>query len=350
MIPKMSSQDLNNILTSANEKITEINSKIDTIKSDLHTKLMIMKYETDYVNDCLYKLRNGSYTKDGTMKSLISMFSNKYESYGSVVHSSFVKEPVNVFNLKVTGTGEVFFRDDMKVSINGDTRDNYKSILKHESLERDIFFEEFTSRDVTIIIETLEANKMLGPTRFNMIEIDSFLNGSYDITEMNIYSLNSDGTMNTTPAKYSYPNAGKLRILFPEKKSFYKIELKLRLNYETKKNDVTIYPFGIKHLYLYDADFRPDSFAIVTIESDKSISSVFEDMRIKEASGVRNTTMTEEGIEVFIDNNNGVLNTPVPPSTPNQLNVIARDVNVLYVKIPLKNKALIGVEFGFDTK
>lgn len=350
MIPKMNSQELNNILTNANEKIAEVNSKIDTIKSDLHTKLMIMRYETDYVNDCLYKLKSGSYTKDGTMKSLISIFSNKYESYGSVVHASFIKEPINVFNLKVTGTGEVFFRDDMKITVNGQTNDKYKSILKHESLPRDIYFEEFINPDVTIIIETLEASKMLGSTRFNMIEMDSFLNGSYDITELNIYSLNADGTMNTTPKKYSYPEVGKLRVVFKEKVSFYKIEMKIKLKYKTKKNDIDIYPFGIKHLYLYDADFRPESYAILTLESDKSIASIHEDIRVKDTAGVRTSTMTTEGIEVFVDNNNGVLNTPVPTSTANQLNVIARDVNLLYVKIPLNGKALIGVEFAFDTK
>jgi hypothetical protein len=350
MIPKTSSQELNDILTNANEKIAEVNSKIDTIKSDLHEKLMIMKYETDYVNDCLYKLRAGTYTKDGTMKSLISVFNNKYDSYGSVVHASFIKEPVNVFNLKVTGTGEVFFRDDMKVTVNGQTDDKYKSILKHESLTRDIFFEELTSPDVNITIETLEANKMLGPTRFNMIEIDSFLNGSYDITEMNIYSLNADGTMNTTPAKYSYPDVGKLRAILPEKVSFYKIEMKIKLKYKTKKNDIDIYPFGIKHLYLYDADFQPESYAILTLESDKNIASVHEDIRVKDTAGVRASTFTEEGIEVFVDNNNGVLDTPVPTSTANQLNIIARNVNILYVKIPLIGKALIGLEFTFDTK
>jgi hypothetical protein len=308
-----------------------------------------MRHETEYANSVIEKLQAGMFIPDGTMKTIANAYS-KLDRFGSTVHSEMIKEPVNVFNLKIAGTGEVYFRNDINVSVNNQTLDKFQDILKHESLSRNIFFGEYNSPNITLKFETPSISKMLGPTKFNMIEIDPFLNGSFDITSLKIYKYDTNGAYIDTPDTYTFPSCGKMRFILPEKVSFYKIEMGIKINYQTQKNDIKLYPFGLKHIYFYDADFRPDSYAVTIINSEKSIGSLNEDIRIKTPAGIIKTTMTEQGIVSYIDYNNGVFETPVVTSTENQLNTIAREINKLYVKIPLLGKSLIAADFTYSTK
>lgn len=349
-IPKMSSQELNDVLQNAKDKITEVEGNVNNIKTDVQQKLMIMKHETEYVNTMFTKLQNGHYTQNADMQVLNKVVGSRFDEYGSVVHPMFIKEPTNVFNLKVGGTGEVFFRNDIKVSVDGVTLDRYTDVLKHESLPRKIFFDEYTSPEVRITIETEEASKLLGPTKFNMIELDSFLNGSYNIKKLYVYKLTANGEMDDMPDAYTYPLMGKSRILLPAKVNFYKVEIIVELTYSTIKNDQRVYPFGLKHLYFYDADFRTDSYSVVTIQKDTTIAIIKDTVKIKDSAGTRVSTIDEEGIEIYLDNIGGVLETQVYASTSTIRNEIARSVTRLYAKVPLNNRALIGVAFDVETR
>jgi hypothetical protein len=127
-IPKLTSQGLNEILKASNAKVDAVNSRIDNIKSDISQKLTVIKYETDYANSMMAELQSGMFTKDANMSLLTKAYNGGFEKYGSTIHSQFVKEPINVFNLKVSGTGEVFFRNDVSMSVNGNTTDRYTSV------------------------------------------------------------------------------------------------------------------------------------------------------------------------------------------------------------------------------
>lgn len=350
MIPKLDSNELNKILINAQETAVSTAAKIETIKNDIEKKLVIMNYESDYVNSILSKMNAGGFAKAGNLKTITDTYSTTYSKYGSTVHASMIREPVNVFNLKIAGTGEVFFRDDMKVTVEGKVLDKYKDILKHESLPRETFFEKFDSPNVKIEIEALELSKMLGPTKFNMIEISPFLNGSFDITSIEIFKYKEDGEYDSNPDTYEVPSCGKLRLILPEKVSFYKIIMNVKINFESDDKDNKVYPFGLKHIYFYDADYRADSYAIMTIKSDKNIASINDAIKMKTPNGISDTTMKEQGLIVYIDNNNGMLETPIPTSTPNQTNTIARDIKTLYVQIPLYGKSIIGFEYFYETK
>lgn len=350
MIPQLSSQELNEVLSSAQEQINLVDKKIQSAQSDMEKKMNIIRYETDYASQQFEKLEAGLFTPDEGMIALSNVKNGVFEKYGIVAHGALTREKTNVFNLKISGSGEVFFRNDIKVSVNGSSSTAYQDMLKHESLDREIFFEEFTSPEIKIVIETEEASKMLGPTKFNMIEIDSFLNGSYDIKSMTIYTVDEKGEISATPSTYKYNSVGKLRIVFPTKRSFYKIELVVKSKLEYIKNERKLYPFGIKHIYFYDADFRSDSYAVVPIRRDSYISIIQEDVRIRDASGVRKSTLAQEGITIFADYANGVLDTQIYESTSTQRNEIARNLSVIYAKVPLMNKALVGVGFEVETR
>jgi roadblock/LC7 domain-containing protein len=167
-VPKMSSQDLNTIFEEANKRLSDLDGRVTTIKNDMSQKLSVIKYETDYANIMMDEIKSGGY-KNGNMKLLNKALNNTFDVYGSTVHAAFIKEPVNVFNMKVSGSGEVFFRTDVKVLVNDKEADRYTSILKHESLPRDIFFDEFNAPNIKLTIQVAEETNMLGPTRFNVI-------------------------------------------------------------------------------------------------------------------------------------------------------------------------------------
>lgn len=350
MIPKMSSQDLNSILETTQDRIEDIDKSFQATRSDMEKKMNVIRYEVDYASEQFAKLEAGLFLPDSGMSVLTKVNNGSFLKYGVSTHGSLTKNMTNVFNLNISGSGEIFFRNDISVSVNDVTADKYQDILKHESLDREMFFEEFASPEIKIVIQTPEASKMLGPTRFNMIEIDSFLNGSYDIQSLKLYTIDDEGEISLSPETYSYPSVGKLRIVFPTKRSFYKIEIIAKSKIEFIKNEKKVYPFGIKHIYFYDADFRSDSFAIVPIQQSGYIAIVKEDVRIRDAAGIRASTLTDEKIEIFADYRNGVLETPIYASTAVQRNEIARNLSTLYAKVPLMNKSIIGVGFEVELR
>ena len=63
-IPKMSSQDLNNIFEAADKKLDDLGDRISTIKDDMSQKLSVIKYETDYANIMMDQIKAGAFFKD----------------------------------------------------------------------------------------------------------------------------------------------------------------------------------------------------------------------------------------------------------------------------------------------
>jgi hypothetical protein len=187
---KMSSSELNNMLLKDNNTLQDINNKISNIKEDMSTKMTIIGHEMAYSSSLLNNYKAGLLTNDKTLIALSRSSNTQFTTYGPVAHSAFIKEPVNVFNLKVSGTGEYFFRNDITVAVNGLISEKYRDVLKHDSLPKEVFFNEYTSPNVTITLTAAEISQKLGPTVFNMVELDSFLNGSYDIKSFKVYKLN----------------------------------------------------------------------------------------------------------------------------------------------------------------
>lgn len=345
-IQRYSSNELNEILLNANKKLETTNTEIAIMKTDLQKKLNIIRSEREYSDLILANFKMGLFPTDPNMIPLATIKNNSQEVYGPVVHAAFIKEPLNVFNLKVAGTGEYFFRDDIDVAVNGIKKESYKDVLKHDSLAKELFYDEYINPIVTITLEAPIISKQLGSTKFNVVELDAFLNGAFDIINFKVYKINEDGTTNSTPFTYQVSSAGKLRFILPEKTSFSKIEMTIRITYGFIKNGTKIYPFGLKHLYLYDADFRADSYTVLTLKTDRLFESISEDVTIKMPNKRLYSTLTEQKIKVYLNNENGILSDQISTSDENQTNVIAKDTNILYVKVPLKNETLIGMKFS----
>lgn len=347
-IHKMSSQYYNSILSDAKNKINKMNENIADIKNNIDKKLLIINHENEYLNHCLNKM-NYQELQGNTFILLNNNHKGLYETYSNVVHAYFKKSPINVFNLRSINTNSYYFRDEVNVSINGINNDYYKNILKADGIEdKLIFFEEFqdqsalgrTSDDETTIISKdnlinltieIDKNKILGVSKFNMIEIDPYLYKSFDIEKINVYTDDYDNPSYTIS---SIKEVGKTRIMLDKKYEFRKVEFLFAPKYKTTKNDEVVIPFGLKHIYFYEADFRNDSYIILKHDSEDYIDNVKNDIIVYTPVGSFESTIKQEGIEIYLENNNGSLESLQEPSQ-NVKNPIARNLRTIYFKVPI---------------
>ena len=179
MIPKMTSHELNNILNNANDKLTDLINDVDYMKKDISKKLKIMKYESDFMGQQMADLKTMRRNTRSDNNEDIKIFvlpddnlSSDYSKFGCTITPKFKNIPSNLFNILTTATNEAFFRDIAEVAINGIVKEEYKNILKHDSLnDKELFFEELPGNNQVMDIKiTLDKTKTLGSSMFNMIE------------------------------------------------------------------------------------------------------------------------------------------------------------------------------------
>ena len=339
MIPKLSSHDLNELFENGNNHLKDINKKIESIKSDLNTKLQIMKYENEYQNYLLRKVQEGAFVYENGMNTFYNAENQRFERYGNIVHAELIKEPINVFNLNMSGLGEKFFREDVSVYIDDKTTNTYTSILKDESIEnKEIFFELRNTRTFTLSVRLNDTTCILGSTRCNCIEIDPFLPGSFMIRQIRIYGFNEDGEANNEVLK-TYDNifdVSKTRFILDKKYNFYRIDFDIELEFLTERNGSLVYPFGIKHLFFYNMDFKTDSFVIAKITTKNNISYIKDKITTVDCYKANSEkSITTEKIELYLEYDNGHLSYQIEPALPNDIVEIPLDIKTIYAKVPL---------------
>ena len=283
-----------------------------------------------------------------------------FNSYGYMVHPKFKKTPIDIINLKLPN-GDNFFRDGIIAKVNNIERSNYASILMADNhISKSIVFEEF-DKD-TIKLEYSLANEYtLGVMRFNTIEIDPYLYGAYDLMSIEIYTLDETNNISSEPSIYTagYDNIGRTRIILPEKVKFTKVVFNFKVNFKVEKNFVDIYPFGLKHIHFYEADYSESSFIITQFTSDKFVEYVMNEMTLYTTRGKQKVQASQLGIEVYTDYENNALMGKVNLSSEAAIYRIAKNTKTLYVKIPLLLKdqktnakqylCLNGIELNFTT-
>lgn len=362
-IKKMSSQEYNDIFKNATEKIESISNDMKAVKNDVYRKVNIIQHEQEYLG---YLFEKGMNVPD---QEETFVFLNKYKykglysSYSNVCHAYFKQDPINIFNLKVVNGKESYFRDEVKVNINGIEDDYFKNILKADDVkDKEIYFEEFEFKSAikqnedgtsikevdnhsTITIE-VDKTKAIGTSKFNIIEIDPYLYKSFDIDAIEIYTNDSEiPTFKVNNIK----DVGKTRYVLDKKYEFKKVVFKITHHYCTNNLGKEVYPFGIKHLFFFEADFRNDSYMIIDYLSDDYIDDIKDKVIVKNAYGERTSSLSEEGIRVFLSNNNGMLENEQEPSNDIK-KPIARNLKNIFIHVPLKNEAVIGYKFFINKR
>ena len=122
----------------------------------------------------------------------------------------------------------------------------------------------------------------------------------------------------------------------------YACEIDIRVNFQ---NAAGKYPFGLKHLYFLNCNYNPNSYMVFYVDRNRYIDWVSDDIVIRDQDGLRLTTCTNEGIELYMEYNDGKLSSEITPSKGLNQNTIARNIYGFYVKVPIK-KGTISLKFN----
>ena len=347
----LSSQEYNEIFRTANKKFDEEMAKRDVIMNNISKKLMIMNYANEFIENKITNFNN-TIDYDSKLTTFNAEAYGVFNQYGFTVHPKFKNDPIDIFNLKLT-TGNTMFKNSLTCKVyknignedEGEDNTDYINILMSDNnIEKKIIFEELNTEKIKIEY-VLNSKASLGMSRFNMIEIDPYIYGAYTVDYIEIFTLNEvNGMVSEKPIKtiYTISNIGKLRVILDEKVKFSKVVFHFDLkNVKTQINNIDIYPFGLKHIHFYEADFIENSSVIVPIRANDYIEYIYNDVVLYHAGDPIETTCEYYGIEIYTDYINNTLAGRVYTSSDAQAYRIAKNTKVLYAKVPLiwTNKA-----------
>ena len=337
MIPKVNSSQMNTMLDSAIAGVENIKSDLDRIDANMQKKFLVMKNEQDFALERMGNIKillTNANVLDHSNKIVFGtgVEGGQYDSYGCCIHPKFSSTPTNMFNF-ITADG-AYFKNNMVVKVNDIISLPAKECLKHDSVQtKDIYFEEYDSDDLTFSI-TVDTGKLVGDTKCNMIEIAPFIAGSFEITNVAILSKESKITGGTIPVSVvkNLGEIGNTRIMLDSTYNIYQIDFTIKLLY---KNAAGKYPFGLRHLYLYNASYAANSFVVANITKDKYVDNVSDDVILTTQNNRKTTSATDSEIQLYLTYTDGTLGTQLDISTHAITNSWPRETKKFFVKIPV---------------
>lgn len=273
---------------------------------------------------------------------------SNYEKYGNCIHPKIVGNLDNLLNFN-SAAGYIF-KNSATVSINEEVKEEYIDVLKHDTiLNKMPTFFQYSSDTVTLTIEFPD-NPIVGSATCNAIEISPFLAGASILK--NITIITTPGTQLSNKAiviDYDQP-LEDTRILFDNTYSIKTMVLNFKLTFV---NNLGMYPFGLRHIYLYNANFDTKNSNIVIKNEYKNLikyindNIVISDQSADEVGNrysKHNTTCSEMDIKLYSYLSNGNLLYPIETHARDIVNQISRNTKVFYADIPVK-KAMYSIEF-----
>ena len=357
----LNSQEYNDIFKNAQEKFDTEMLKREKTMNDMAKKLMIINYANEFINDKVDRINAGIYYNN-KLKIFDKNVSGQYNQYGYMVHPKFKSEPIDIFNLKLTD-GNSMFKNSLKCQVNDQDNETYINLLVNESsLYKEILFEEMIVDKIKISYE-LNSKVSLGTMRFNVIEIDPYISGAYNVDKIEIYTMDSTNAaikVEPTIVIEQINEIGKTRIILDKKTKFAKVIFHFSVNFNSEINGIDIYPFGLKHIHFYEANFIESSSVIMPIYSNDYFEYIYNDIILYSAQGKIETTAEYYNIEFYTDYEGNTLTGRVYPSSDAQAYRIIKNTKTLYAKIPLlwentitnekKYLSLTGVLFNYTTE
>jgi hypothetical protein len=357
----LNSQQYNDIFKNAQETFDTEMIKRNQLIDDMNKKLMIINYTNEFINNKIDRINAGIYYNN-KLKIFDTNIGGSYTQYGYMVHPKFKFTPIDIFNLRLNN-GETMFKNSLICQVNNTDNEDYLNLLINDtSVYKKIIFEELISNEIEISY-TLDSLTSLGTMRFNVIEIDPYISGAYDIRKIDIYTMDPD-TAEISIEPYisisNITNIGKTRIILDKKVRFSKVVFRFGIDFESEINNIKVYPFGLKHIHFLEANFLEDSCAILPIHTDNYFEYIYNDIKLYTAQGILETTCDYYNIEFYTDFSNNTLTGRVYPSSEAHAYRIAKNTNVLYAKIPLlwinnatnekKYLSLNGILFDYTTE
>lgn len=343
-IPVIGSSELNEKMLNADKEISNIKDRIDLIQGDIVKKMIVIRNEQQYTNELSYEivdLINSSQYDAERSKIVFSGIRNmngEYEKFGTTIHPKFLRTPRNLFNV-ITASGPLF-RGNVSVYINDVISSEAKHILMHDnSAGKDIYFEEFNEDTVNMYIE-IDRSNLLGDTHFNVIELDPYLAGSFDIETIQIKEMYSPDLILLNANDLT--RIGRSRIILDKKYELFSIAITFKLRF---KNNVDKYPFGIQSLQFLNADFKDDSYIIAPVTKKEYIEFIGNGVTIRSVAGNEESTMQKKDISMYFDYDGEILKNEIELSEDDIIYPISRNVKTVYARIPITT-SLFSIEFN----
>ena len=347
MILKITSKDIMDLLETSTESIQSIKDSVNTIESELEKRIQVIKNIQEYALKEMYDLTDSFNSGISSSVEDINILTRSelygiYDIYGTCVQPKLLKTPTDIFNFgSVAGK---IFKNNANVKIADVIKESYKNMLMHDSINgKSITFEELDVPDVKIEIE-INPNDLLGATSFNTIEILPYIPGSFDITDVKIYTMQEYQTHTSTADLHitnTIPRISAERILLDKSRDLWKIEFTVHIRFQNSNGK---YPFGLKHLYFLNNNLNPNSNIVFKVSKSDYIDWISEDIIIQDQNGIYETTCSDENIRLYIDYTNGVFSYEIATSKGLTQNSIPRNIKEFWVSMPL-DRSIRSIKF-----
>ena len=364
MIPKPNSSQLMDKFRQLQRDIADIKSDMTNVEDQISTKMQIIEIYNAIAQEEALQIGNGQRKENDIYFSLDAdnkIVGGQYDIYGQTIHSPFKAIPEQMFNF-ITDNGPLykdcasvyFLKDDVTWNQENGYKYDFCNILKHESdLSKKDVYQTFSDEWITLRVRLNHTN-FYGNTACNMIELCPYFPGKFDIQDIKIFSVTQylaegddlddlgsipdteKGSITLSKDKenesdaYAPPymkNVGACRFLLPDTYQIYQIDFKIRIHkvYDT-------YPFGLRHLYFYNAKIDTvNDYVVAVIEKDSYIESIGNTVSIGTPTGeYSNIQASQNNIEYYMAYDNGMLQHKIEAS-----DILSRNLKKIYVKIPL---------------
>lgn len=330
---KKTTNDFMEMFDNANSTLETAQSNISTLSKTLKKQLEILQYSTDYISQKLNTLNK--FTQGNNNKIVFAdanIVAGLYSTYGVNITPHLLKTPINLTNYS-TGANYIF-KDNITVTVNGVEDDDFKDALKHDTIsDKETFFKKYSDNDLYINI-SLQTGNMLSSIRMNTLEFYPVFDGSFDIESIDIYSPADSN--NPAHAISNITNVGRTRYILDSKTKVSKISIHIKLKYKDEALDK--YIFGLKHLYLLDADYSSGSYAIVKITKDEAMKYIYNTFRLESQNSTYNNvdlSTSDLDVQFYLDYDNGVLSREVTLSSETSLSYISNNSKTVYMRLPI---------------
>jgi hypothetical protein len=335
LIDKPTTSEVMDIFNEAYDDAKKIGQDIRDTKKVLSEKLELLSAQVEYMA--------GQVSLAGEQKGIVEekIFLadadkvGRYDQFGMTIHPKFVKDPRDLFNFK--STKGYLFKGNVVTKINGEEDLEYTECLKQDTVPSKKYkIKEYDDSNLVLtILPNLKAP--LGSLQFNMLEIMPYLPGSFNIESIKVYSRDNL-EVETQALEHGIIRVGPQRIIFSGKTELGKIEIRVRLLY---KNAAGKYPFGLKHLYVQEADFEDNCYVFVRADKPKAVSYIYDNVVIKNQYGVdTNASSKEYGIHYYAFFDGETPDREMEVSKPASLNYIATNTKTVFIRIPVETSLM----------
>lgn len=347
MIPKLSSKQLMDVLEKTESNVDVLRENINTMQVELDKQLGIFGNAMEFASQSIGRF-NEELLQDEAKSNTTFILADQekidgtYQQYGLTVLPYTTANKGNVFNL-ITAVGPVF-KNNANVYIDEEVAPTFVDALMHDAIKgKKNAFDEMSQSEFTLKV-AINPNESFSASSFNTIELLPHIPGSFDITGIRVFTMKDYRMQASLPSinmNTNLESTGACRICLGQTVELYSCEIDIRVKFQ---NSAGKYPFGLKHIYFLNSNFNPDSYMVFKVSRNRYIDWVSDDIIIHDQDGVRRTTCSDEGIQLYMNYEGGVLSSEIVPSKGLTQNTLPRNMYDFYVKLPIK-KGIISLKF-----